>query len=274
MTALRGRSVRSVGWVLALALALGAGPWRVEDALAEVQQVEAIGSVPIRPGSGAAPREAALDQALREAVMRAARELLLDVELPGDAEEDPDAALFEILGKDMLRYASRFRILEDRGERPALFTDDPRVTSEYVLVVEVHVDIDRLKLQLVEVGLLAGSEPPERGRQLRVAFEGIGSYPAYQAIRHLLLEEVGAKSALPVEFEGQRAVLAVEWEDDPERLFDRLRDRAPDQLAIRLVRAGRNSLELEVRWTGPIEAAQPADVEAGPGPASRGASRN
>ena len=44
--------------------------------------------------------------------------------------------LWAALGKNPLDYANRFRILEDRGERPALFTEIPGVSTEYVVLVE------------------------------------------------------------------------------------------------------------------------------------------
>ena len=103
-------------------LLLGAGPEaRAED----VRRLEAVGVVPLKPtqrGSVGALDEA-IQAALREAVSRVARSFLMDVEPAGEDEVDLD----EVLGKRMVPYTSRFRIVDDQGERPAMFAEDARM---------------------------------------------------------------------------------------------------------------------------------------------------
>ncbi len=221
---------------------------------AEMRPLEAVGAVPITPGREAeAAQEAALDEAITEAVLRVTRELLLDVELPGEPDQDPEEALVEILGGDMRSYASRFRITEDIGERPALFAEDPEVTAEYVLVVEVHVDVDQIKNRLVEAGLLIGGETHRVGRELRIGIKGLNDYRAYQAFRSLLLDEVGARSVLPLEFERGRVVLGVDSDHGAAAFRDQMLGRSPGQFEIDVVRTSRNALELNVVWNAPGE---------------------
>ena len=62
------------------------------------------------------------------------------------------ALLRSALGKDLLPYTRSYRILEDQGELPVLFNDVPGVETEYVVVVEVIVDLDRIAAALESAG--------------------------------------------------------------------------------------------------------------------------
>ncbi|MCZ6784151.1 MAG: hypothetical protein O7G30_12665 [Proteobacteria bacterium] len=243
-----------------LALALSGLPG---GAHAEVRRMEAVGAVPVDPEArrGSAPRDAAIEEALRESVSRVASELLID----SDGLEDSDLSLEEILGSDMIPYTHRFRILEDRGPRRALFADQPGVTTEYVVVVEVHVDVERVKARLTETGLLHAEGARRTQRRVRVEVEGLSDYGAYEALRRSLIEVAGAQSVVPVEFERGRAVLMVESEDRAPDLFDRLQAHTPANLQVFLVRARSDALQLRLEWTPP-EPGVPAGPGASPTP--------
>jgi hypothetical protein len=241
-------SRRRRAFAFALLLALAAAP-----AGAEVRRLEAVGSVPVVPGAPGAPRDAAIDEALREAVSRVAQDLLVDSET---GEEMP--SLEQVLGHNLVQYTRQFRILEDRGERPALFAENPAVSKEYVVVVSVEVDVERVQSRLVEAGLLRPGGPSAPGHRVRVEVEGLRDYAAYEALRKALVERAGARAAEPREFEPGRAVLEVESEDGGLDLLDRLEAHLPPGLAVRSLGASSDELRLAVEWTPP-----PADPAPG-----------
>ena len=256
-----------IGAALVLAALLGAGATG-----AEVRRLEAVGAVPVKahPEGGVAPRDAAIREALREAVFRVAHELLLDEEV---GEEAPETSLEQVLGGDMVRYTSRFRILDDRGERPALFADEPDVRREYVLVVAVHVDVDRVRARLAETGLLTRAADGGDRSRLRVEVRGLTVYPAYQALRVLLIDGVEGRSVVPVELARGRAVLEVASDETPSQLADRLITTAHPNLDITLLRAVGDSMSLAVQWTPPA-AEEGSNLDDGaPRVGSRGAPR-
>jgi hypothetical protein len=211
-----------LGFATLLVLALG------DHGRAEVRPVEAVGAVPLDADapSRVAPRDAALRRALEEAVHRVA----LD-ELPGFDPEAGEETLAAALGRDPAEFATRYRIREDRGERPALFTEDPEVESEYVVVVEVHVDVERVRERLAQAGLLLMPSGESRRYRVRVVIEDVGSYAAYRAVR-TLLEELGLRSVLPVEMERGRAVLEVDGDRSPDALMSGLLRTAPSDLKL------------------------------------------
>ncbi|MDJ0852627.1 MAG: hypothetical protein QNK04_30015 [Myxococcota bacterium] len=219
-TAFRAAWLPAIGTVLLAALL-------APPAGAEVRSVEAVGAVPLDPNDPPRrpPRDLAVQRALAEAVQRVA----LD-ELPEFDPVEGEVRLWAALGKDPLDYAQRFRILEDRGERPALFTEIPGVSTEYVVLVEVQVDAELVRRRLRDRGLLTPTEWGAR-RPVRVVLEDVGTWASYRAVR-TLLEEVGARTALPVEMEQGRAVLDVEG------------DRTPDELVAALMRAAPPNLRL------------------------------
>jgi hypothetical protein len=226
---------------------------------AEVRPVEAVGAVPLDPNgaSRVAPRDAALQRAIEEAV----RQVALD-ELPGFDRETGEEALVIALGGNPSEFATGYRIREDRGERPALFTDDPEVESEYVLVVEVQVDVERVRERLAQAGLLLMPSGDSRRYRVRVVIEEVESYAAYMAVR-TLLEELGLRSVLPVEMERGRAVLEVDGDRSPDELMSGLLQAAPSNLRLVPLGIGRATLTLRARFLG-----APAAPDAGgwPGP--------
>ena len=229
------RGATACGLALALLLASAAG--------AEVRQMEAVGAVPLAPDARhTSPlREIAVRMALNEAVRRVALDLVPEME-PEEAAE----FLPEVLGDEPFDYTTRFRIIEDRGERPALFVEDPEVEFEYVVLVEAHIDADRVEKRLVDAGLLVAGSAGAPHRDLRLVVEDLDSFAAYAALRETLIERVGVKSALPVEMERGRAVLVVNTAGDPWQLLEELLMAAPPELVITLVDAQEDALTLRI----------------------------
>lgn len=223
---------------------------------AELRRVEAVGAVPAGADapSGIPIRRAALEAALAQAVLRVASDL------GGVSEQDP--ALQQILGNDPLGYVSRYRMLEDRGERRALLVDDPDVTMEYVVLVEAQVDEGRIRSRLTDAGILSPRERADTASVL-VVLEDLHSYWALAAIREQLEADSRVRSVVPQEFEVGRVALAVETSRDPRDLLRQLSASPPAGVEVRLLEAGRSGLRLRV-----VELEPPADGR-GPGRSSR-----
>jgi hypothetical protein len=229
----------------------------VEIGRAEVRPVEAVGVAPLDADapSRVPPRDVALRRALQDAVLRVALDELPDLD-PSSGQEELAVAL----GDEPSEFATRYRIREDRGERPALFTEDPEVESEYVLVVEVHVDVERVRKRLAEAGLLLMPSGDSRRYRVRVVIEQIESYAAYMAVR-TLLEELGLRSVLPLEMERGRAVLEVDGDRSPEELMRGLLRAAPSNLRLEPLGVDAASLRLRASFRG-----APAAPDPGPWP--------
>jgi hypothetical protein len=224
---------------LAFAVLAFAAPGRAAD----LRSTEAVGAVPLHTDARPAtpPRDAAVQKALSEAVRRVALELLSDQD-PAEVEPRLDAEL----GKDPLVYITRFRTLEDRGERPVLFSDDPVAKTEYVVVVEASVDAGRLRERLARAGLLAAPAGEVRRYHVRLEAEGLEDHAAYRALRETLLEGVGVRSALPIEIERGRAVLDVDGELAGDALLAALVRAAPPGLTLTALEASPERLHLRV----------------------------
>lgn len=232
--------------VIALLLALGLA-WP-DPAGAELREIEAVGFIPLDPAipSRRSPRDAAMRRGVAAAVRRAAME-----ELPGFRPED-EAALDEALGGDPMQFASRFRIVEDRGVQPALLGNDPAIETEYVVVVSVYVDVDRVKQRLTDQGLLSAS-PVGTSTQPSVylVLEGLRSHDEYQAVRSLLIDELRVRSASPVMMERGRAILEVEADRTPRELLSALLGKAPDHLILTPLEIRGSQVSVRVRFTAP-----------------------
>ncbi|MCS5635132.1 MAG: hypothetical protein NZ990_01330, partial [Myxococcota bacterium] len=148
------------------------------------------------------------------------------------AEEAETKRLRDALGRETVPYTKSFRIVEDQGERPALFTSDPDVATEYVVLMEVHVEVDRVRGRLEEMGLLTPLEASEL-TGIRLEIRGLTHYGGYQALLGLLEGEVvAAEGVLPRNFAPGRVVVTVEGDWAPEELMDRLQRAAPENLRI------------------------------------------
>ncbi len=265
------RGCRGQASALCLALLVAAAP----GAGAEVQRFESVGAVAIDLDApeAIAPRDAAIDRAILEAVERVARGLLeaeaerqrviastlpADPEAgtgdPGDTPDDPpDESLepdFEsLLGKKMELYASRYRVLEDRGEGPAIFSSEPDATTEYVVIVEVFVDSDRVRRRLVGAQLIPAGAGGALAERIRIEVVGLDAYPGYLALRDLLQTKLGALSVIPVEIERGRSLLEVETSDDALVLLDKLLEQASPEIEIAPLVPDGSDIRLAVHWT-------------------------
>jgi hypothetical protein len=226
---------------------------------AEARTIESVGAVGVQEGDRRDPKDRAVQAALREAVWRVAEELLVDAiliedpEASGDDPEEPDLA--RILGSDMVDYTVRFKILEDRGLGPALFVEEPGIATEYVVVAEVEVEVERVRERLTEVGLL---EPESFDRQVgtvELEVEGLSVYPALLDLQTLLVERLGARTAVPVRLERGRAVLSVGTPLAGPDLVTRLERSAPQNLSIVPLGATPGQARIAVRWAPPADAA-------------------
>ena len=237
---MRARTTPACAAALAALVAL-AGPARA----VEERVVEGVGAVAVKgapAGRAGTPREAALKAAIVEAVRHVALDLL-----PRDAGgADPEAAVDAALAPDPRAFANRFRILEDRGEGPALLIEGPGVETEYVVVVQAQVDVARVRQRLVRAGLVpAGDLAPSQ--RLRIQIVDLDGYAGYMAVR-TLLDEIGVKGAVPVEMARGQAVLEVESRVPPAQLLAQLVKAAPPELRLEGVGSDEESLTLRAHF--------------------------
>ncbi len=153
-----------------------------------------------------------------------------------DASEGPSedqlTALRAALGKDVLPYMRSYRILDDRGEVPVFIKDDPDVTVEYVVVVEVLVDVGRVVGALERAGLIAGADSAEAGDAISVELIGLSRYEAFDYLLVALREQFGATRVQTVEFSRERQVLLVEGPFGPSALSAKLARLESPQLIL------------------------------------------
>lgn len=249
-----------------LAIALAALVLSIPAAGADLRRLESVGVVPIdEDGSG---RSTHRDRAVGAAVARAVERVAGDALAEGPPREAPDERgrpdpgqiapeLVPALGSDPFEFATRFRILEDRGIRPALLSG-PGVDEEYVVLVEVFVDASRIGERLTAAGWRedpAGSQ----ATRVRVVLEGLRSFRAYDALRRALLDELNVRSAIPVELTRGRAILEVDSDYDSEALLAALvRSTEPGLRVVPVDRADQ-TLTVLVEWTPPLAPAEGAD---------------
>ena len=232
-----GRGLR-----LAVLLALS-GIFQAPMAAArDVVRVESVGAAAVRSDS-VSPRDAAVRQALLDAVQQVAEGLLATGAEDGFGQEAVDAEdvgsgalesteLQRILGNEPLDYATRFQVVEDRGEGPALFGSDANVETEYVVIVSVFVDRDRIRARLTRAGILltpAGQEPQIKSRLI---LENLGEYWVYAEIRRVLLEELKMHSAIPREFAPGRGILELTAAQSPSEFLGSLQQSVSDRMNL------------------------------------------
>lgn len=236
------------------------------SASGEIRRLEAVGTAPIDGDhSRGNPRDVAILEAQREAVLRLAAELLIDSASGEIAEEDVEAAL----GTDAASYTTQFRIVEDRGERAALFSESGREGSEYVMVVEVQVESDLVRRRLLESGLLVDGSDPLTERSLMLEVRGLGAYGAYEALRTALLDGAGASAVQPIEWTRGRSLLRVESDQTAQNLVDRLLGNLPEGLEVSPHQVGDDRIHLRVEWAPPASALDQQNGS-GPYPAAQG----
>lgn len=271
---------RCAGWRalgLGVLLALGGLPTAPSALARDVVRVESVGVAPVRPDS-ASPRDAAVRAALRDAVQQTAEGLLappvgeqVDEEAGAasdqQAETEQTAQLQQILGNDPLVYATRFQVVEDRGEGPTLFGSDSDVDTEYVVIVSVFVDRDRIRERLTRAGVAlapAGQEPEIHSRLI---IENLSEYWVYAEIRKALLEELKMRSAIPSAMSPGRAVLELNATQTPNEYLGELQRAVSDRMALIPLNVEDDELRVRVEAVEPPPpdegAEAPAEIDTG-----------
>ncbi len=234
---------------------------------AQEQTVRAVGVAPVAKGDPS-PRDSALRAAVRTAVADAAATMLpANYPVPPPAadapEAEPNAWLAAKLGADPFAYVTRFRIVEDRGRRPAMFSADRSLEYEYVVMAEVNLDVDAIRAKMEKLGLAArGVRGP--AREVTLVVEGLTSYQPLALVKDTLARDRGVRSVLPVEFTAGRAVLAVDADRDAAGLVASLAQRAPEGLRVFVVEQGPTRATVRVDWQPPASpptADKPAPID-------------
>lgn len=241
------RVLRAVaGLLLALALpAWGAsGTWRVE----------VVGVAPASgdPGHAMEEHQRALDDALARAALRAAAKLL---ETTPEALE-AEGGLAALVEGHPASYAVRFQVLEDRGERRALLSADPRVAHERVLRVAVDVDTERLATDLRAAGRLEPTPTEAAPEVVRLELVELRSWWAFDRLRDALAGS-GELRVVPQGFSAGEALLEVRGARGAGEVLALLEAELPEGIRLRVRAARGHSLRVEV-----IELGEP------PGPAT------
>lgn len=248
---------RAAAGVLLAGLVLWGDGTPIASAAAKVRRVEAEGVVPMNAAAGgSAPRNGAVRAAVAEAVRRTAEGLLPPDFQPEGVETgpgvDPEQALAswlgEALGGDPFEYATRFRILEDRGVRRSMDAQG-KAASEYVVLAEVNVDVERVRERLVFVGALAGPSGDDSAERIRIVADGVTSYVAYEALRRAAIDGLGARSVVPLELERGRAVLEADASGDPDALLADLAAGAPPELRVVPLEASEGEIHVLIEWS-------------------------
>jgi hypothetical protein len=222
----------------------------------DVVRVESVGVAPVRPDS-TSPRDAAVRKGLLEAVRETAEDLLATgtdreyAEPLGDAPDpqvpsEESAELQRILGNDPLEYATRFQVVEDRGEGPTLFGSDSDVATEYVVIVSVFVDRDRIRERLTRAGFLLA--PPDQEPRIRslLILENVEEYWVYAEIRRVLLEELKMRAAIARGFTPGRAVLELTAAQTPSEYLGALQRAVSGEMELLPLSVDDDAMRLRV----------------------------
>lgn len=262
--------------VVGMLLAAGA-------AAAEPHRIEVVGIYRIRDAVRGKlnPRDEAIQQALWEGVSRVALELIGDEDASAGAfeeeqgpgaganaadeggsgapEGDASARFREVLGREILPYTRSFRILEDRGERPVLFADEPGVRSEYLVVVEVLVDVARLRAELSRAGMLEPSGAELARQRITIELIGLEQHAGLRRVLETLRSEIGASRIETLEFSPARQLLSVETPLGPQEVVSRLAAvDAPDLILDPApVEMGERRLRILAQWIPSLPAEAP-----------------
>ncbi len=238
---------------------------------AELRTVRGLGAAPAPAEKETPPsvlRNRAIEAALRDAVVSIAEEVV--ARTPGvSAVLTPE----ELLDPDPARYVPSYRILEDRGVRGASPLLGDRPGPHYVVLVEATIDVSAIR-RAVSRAAPVRAEPERGGGEgpahrpgtgspegetttgdvsplpaaseggLLVVLEEAASYAAVQAVRRLLVEDLGASAARPVLWEPGRVALEVVGPFEGVALAERLRGLAPGELGIEVVEARPDGLRI------------------------------
>ena len=159
----------------------------------------------------------------------------------------------------MLPYTRSYRILEDKGESPVMFREDPEIDTEYVVVVEVIVDVDRVSDALVRAGLLRPVDDQGGGKVLTIELVGIARYEALERVVDVLRSDFGATRIETLEFAHERQLLSVEGPFGLQGLSDRLAGYRDPQLVLEPIGmdSERGRIRVMGRWYAPDDGARP-----------------
>lgn len=227
-------------------------------AAGELLRMEAVGAV---EASASARTPDLRERATRAAVARATKRVAFPLLDPDALAQQPIAPgeienwLNDLLGEDPLEYAARFRVLEDRGIRPSLF--GTRLENEYVVIVETHVDVERLRERLASQGVLRVASGGEPSRRVEVVAE-LSSFDAYRALQDALRALPSVEAADPVLFERGRAELVIDTHSPPDVLLLSLMRESSPHLRVEPLGVGAERLRLRVEWREDVEPPVPA----------------
>jgi hypothetical protein len=198
------------------------------SATSEARPVEVEVEVPDGPGA----RRAAADAALAEAVARVAESLVQGVPLG-------DASWSERLGEGPARFALRYEVATDLGERP--HASGPAL---HAFRVEVAVDATALEHALAKRGFPLRDRSTGVARTFLLELRSPVTWPAIARLRNGIAERGG--SSVPHSFSAAGATLVVEAPGGPDALLERLLDRPIDGLHIEPVHADDERLALRI----------------------------
>ena len=118
--------------------------------------------------------------------------------------------------------------------------------------------------RLLEAGLL--QQDPDAGAISRLVLEvrGVNAYGAYQAVRLLLTERVGALAAVPRGFDRGVAVFNVQLpgsDAEASDLAEQMAALGPPELSVRTLEIDERRAVVAIQWTPPPdgERSEPAD---------------
>jgi len=168
----------------------------------------------------------------------------------GGASATDPLALEEALGPDLRSYAEQYRLAEDRGERPAQLVQEPGVEREYAVVIEAHVDRERVRAALLRAGLL-GPVTPGGVHSLWLTIEGVPAWPTWERLRRTLAARGGA--VRPIEFARGVVIAEMQTDESNEAVVERLRRALGETLGISVTESAPGTLRLRV-----VTAAAPA----------------
>jgi len=280
MDCLRRRGGAVLGLVAGLLLA-------VASQAADPHQVEVVGTFPIRESMRGKldPREEAIQKALWEAVSRVALEQMgeeadpVPVETnpskspgqaPGAAPVDPTLRFRKIFGREIMPFTRSFRILEDRGEHPVLFADQPGVRSEYLVVVEVLVDVERVTAELSRAGLVAGKPRGGSREPITIELIGLDQHAGLRRVLDTLRRDLSATHIETLEFSPARQLLRLESPFGPAEFASRLGRLETADLMLDAVEVdpGQRRLRVLAQWFAPSPGEDGAPGETGTRPPS------
>lgn len=173
----------------------------IKEGRAELRDVEGVGVISVEEEEelNSGVRQAALEDAVRDGVVRALENLLSEEVLGSDKGGD-QLALEEVrqkVGKEASRYAVQYRLLRDRGLGPGLLSGEDLVKYEYVMEASVRVDMDLLRDRLRSEGFLGPVE--ELSEKLFVLkIEGPISFHVYQGFLASVKSKRGIGVVAPI----------------------------------------------------------------------------